>query len=203
MAKCLQHTGIKDYKTFISEAKSDVATAGNHLHKRFKKLFFTANDQNEGDTKDFEEALQTLQQDVLIGSSVLFTTFSNAADKDLIKYFRLQIFITDKIGASMEAKLLIPLVHNSNLLEMVIRVEDHQQLQLVMLLQNRKISDDKMSNEFAESMVKPLILCLQQTRLKSTMFIECFRCIKELELPLFKLFYRNKVGSKAGIAFSN
>ena len=86
-AKCLQHTGIKDYKIFISEAKSDMATAGNHLHKRFKKLFFTANNQNEGDTKDFEEALQTLQQDVLIGSSVLFTTFSNAVDKDLIKYF--------------------------------------------------------------------------------------------------------------------
>lgn len=87
MVKCLQHTGIKDYKIFISEAKNDMATAGNHLHKRFKKLFFTANNQNEGDTKDFEEALQTLQQDVLIGSSVLFTTFSNAADKDLIKYF--------------------------------------------------------------------------------------------------------------------
>lgn len=168
IARCLQHAGIEDYEKFVPKAKSEISTAeGDDPHKRFWELFFGGDDQGEKHVQDFEEALQALQQDVLISSSVVLTTLSNAVDKDLIKHFRPQILITDKIGASMEAELLIPLVHNSQSLEMLIGVGHHQQLQPVVLSQSRKNPDDIMVNEFAENIVKPLILCVQQAELRS------------------------------------
>lgn len=48
------------------------------------------------------------------------------------------------------------------LLEMLIGVGDHQQLQPVVWLHKRKNPDDFIINEFFESMVKPLILCVQK-----------------------------------------
>lgn len=141
-----------------------------------ENAFFTTNDQNEGDVKDFEDALQALQQDVLIGNSAVLTTLSNAADEDLIKHFRPRILIADEIGVSMEAELLIHL-------EMLIGVGDHQQLQPVVLSRSRKNPDDTMINKFAESMVKTLIVCVQQAGLRNTMFTECFRCTEGLEQP--------------------
>lgn len=102
MARSLEHAGIND-----NGEESDLIDPNADPHQAFRKLYLQGDDKSESFTSDFNKALGALQQDVLIHSSVVFTTFSNSADKTLTKNFRPTVLIGDEIGAALEAELLV------------------------------------------------------------------------------------------------
>lgn len=194
MARCLAHAGVE---------KEETPQSNEDPHSNFRNLFLRGDESREDFSQQFNRALDDLETDVLSSASIVLTTFSNSADKFLTKHFVPDWIIGDEAGATQEAEFLIPVSANLESVERIISVGDAQQLAPVVKSCNKKLRDGRMVNEFADSLIQPLIFRLQLAGLQPSMFLECFRCTAGLEQPSSKLFYADKIVNGPGTALND
>lgn len=195
MARSLAQAGIN--------GEQETPQHSNDEYNGFRELFLHGDESNEGFNKLFNAAITTLQADVLANAFVVLTTFSNSADKLLKDMFHPTWIIGDEVGATQDAELLIPITSFSDRIEHFLGVGDAQQFSPVIKTYNKKESDGSMVNEFADSLVQPLILRAQRAGLRIGLLMECFRCTAGLEQPSSRLFYNDKVTNGSGTALAD
>ena len=148
MARCFEHAN------FDKECKE---SATDH-HQDFSVLFFDGNPDDKNFTTEFNAALKALQKDVFENTQIVLTIFSNSADKTLTKFFQPDWIISDKIGATHEPELILPIVHNIESVKRIIGVGDIQQLTPVVLLLQQSHKDKTVVDQFADALAVPFLL---------------------------------------------
>lgn len=137
---------------------------------------------------------------MLIHSSVVLITFSNAAVKVLFKNFRPHWLIGDEIGAGLDPKSLVPLVYNIEFLEKSVGAGDEKQLLPVVLTHRKNARTRPWPRSLQMRLCNPSFA--QRASLDTSMFMECFRCTTGLEQPASKRSYNNLVVNGLGTALA-